>query len=110
MLLQLPHAGESYKAVIVSIPQAVGVVATVNETVNSNGSTNYLGFNTASGRCCCNTIINAVKALQLPVSIPQAVGVVATLEMSYIWKLIHVSIPQAVGVVATTERSFCCFN
>ena len=36
----------------VSIPRAVGVVATVD--ILSSKVLSY-GFNTASGRCCCNT-------------------------------------------------------
>ena len=36
----------------VSIPQAVGAVAT--RDLESGMIKNVLGFNTASGRCCCN--------------------------------------------------------
>ena len=39
-------------------------------------------FNTASGRCCCNSLdLNLQRNGKLKVSIPQAVGVVATLNI-----------------------------
>ena len=38
---------------IVSIPQAVGAVAT--EVVMAAGMELQVRFNTASGRCCCNS-------------------------------------------------------
>ena len=42
-----------------------------------------LGFNTASGRCCCNRAkFNANVEMIIFVSIPQAVGVVATKNTS----------------------------
>ena len=65
-----------------------------------------MGFNTASGRYCCNAIMSGdttiVNAL---VSIPQAVGTVATSNdrlLSFVAP-ISVSIPQAVGTVATVK-------
>ena len=62
-------------------------------------------FNTASGRCCCNT--RKSSRLRDPwVSIPQAVGAVATLQNHDNYhENDFVSIPQAVGAVATFSRS-----
>ena len=62
----------------VSIPQAVGVVATrfaVKEELLDKWR-----FNTAGGRCCCNGQRNLLRHIlkDTGVSIPQAVGVVAT--------------------------------
>ena len=39
----------------VSIPQAVGVVAT-HWLQNKEKAQEIIGFNTASGRCCCNDV------------------------------------------------------
>ena len=67
--------GASY--VGVSIPQAVSAVATP-EGVEVNAGD--IGFNTASGKCCCNVLVmmkKALKSLKI-VSIPQAVSAVAT--------------------------------
>ena len=61
----------------VSIPQAVSTVATV--TSPDVLSTGTLGFNTASGKYCCNYIKKiGVEHYALLVSIPQAVSTVAT--------------------------------
>ena len=61
---------------IVSIPQAGSTVAT-QLLVKSNDFTN--GFNTASGKYCCNPFINPDGAKRFKkVSIPQAVSTVAT--------------------------------
>ena len=61
---------------IVSIPQAVGTVATFK---SDNVEPIFKGFNTASGRYCCNLIMTHADILELLlVSIPQAVGTVAT--------------------------------
>ena len=62
----------------VSIPQAVGTVAT--KMLRSQFGDDIESFNTASGRHCCNyPIAYAMKTRTLPdVSIPQAVGTVAT--------------------------------
>ena len=62
-----------------------------------------VGFNTASGKCCCNwTFVHIVEVLFEMVSIPQAVSAVATLEKTYNKSLKSaVSIPQAVSAVAT---------
>ena len=72
----------------VSIPQAVGTVATVVGNVN--------------GEC-----------ISIHVSIPQAVGTVATAEF-YLMSSSYarVSIPQAVGTVATDDigGSTACFE
>ena len=61
----------------VSIPQAVGTVATVLAGEKKfeliSGS-----FNTASGRYCCNLTTESRRKNALNVSIPQAVGTVAT--------------------------------
>ena len=65
---------------------------------------NWLSFNTASGRCCCNLHCIQLNLRDFSfVSIPQAVGVVATFNRKneYDASFIRVSIPQAVGVVAT---------
>ena len=64
--------------ILVSIPQAVGVVATqISLTIDFLKS---FSFNTASGRCCCNVQLRKQIKLKVSgfVSIPQAVGVVAT--------------------------------
>ena len=62
-----------------------------------------LGFNTASGRCCCNSIFDVDGVEIFKVSIPQAVGAVATDQLFFSVgnQLRKVSIPQAVGAVAT---------
>ena len=60
----------------VSIPQAVGVVATPGVFAIDVGD--IIRFNTASGRCCCNPSKLSWTVLITAVSIPQAVGVVAT--------------------------------
>ena len=61
----------------VSIPQAVGAVATLIEDYRIEELSE--SFNTASGRCCCNAvIISFILSDTAPVSIPQAVGAVAT--------------------------------
>ena len=63
------------------------------------------GFNTASGKCCCNCQENQNSwAELLSVSIPQAVSAVATSICMFIISLniiFKVSIPQAVSAVAT---------
>ena len=65
---------------IVSIPQAVGTVATISIDVHGEG--------------------------RIPVSIPQAVGTVATISIDVHGEgRIPVSIPQAVGTVATIWRN-----
>ena len=77
---------------VVSIPQAVGTVAT-------------------------NGILCGIKSVVM-VSIPQAVGTVATrrFKNESIKRNEPVSIPQAVGTVATTSKSLAdkkvlnCFN
>ena len=62
---------------MVSIPQAVGAVATLYE--KRSKYFHRTGFNTASGRCCCNRREELKKARAFcAVSIPQAVGAVAT--------------------------------
>ena len=63
---------------MVSIPQAVGVVATC--LVKKEEILFLMCFNTASGRCCCNnsSIYTSTAERAFCVSIPQAVGVVAT--------------------------------
>ena len=60
----------------VSIPQAVSAVATID--LKSQRIYKGFGFNTASGKCCCN--IREIKATEVSaeVSIPQAVSAVAT--------------------------------
>ena len=63
------------------------------------------GFNTASGRHCCNKRREELKKARAfcAVSIPQAVGTVATAKRKELneHKVVVVSIPQAVGTVAT---------
>ena len=62
----------------VSIPQAVGVVAT-KDGYGEDIKSATLCFNTAGGRCCCNaTAVLGGATVYVAVSIPQAVGVVAT--------------------------------
>ena len=61
----------------VSIPQAVGTVAT--RIIRPTIGTNCVCFNTASGRYCCNCLSLLGHCDILVVSIPQAVGTVATL-------------------------------
>ena len=62
----------------VSIPQAVSTVATVTLD-DAWPNNNRLGFNTASGKYCCNQLQYSpcLNQIQL-VSIPQAVSTVAT--------------------------------
>ena len=65
------------------------------------------GFNTASGKHCCNETINSIIVdanKNSSVSIPQAVSTVATLRKSYLGTMrsVRVSIPQAVSTVATS--------
>ena len=70
---------ENAEGVVVSIPQAVGTVATTVPPAYTN---------------------------VIPVSIPQAVGTVATKPIGLITREVRpVSIPQAVGTVATSKRS-----
>ena len=122
MLLQRIGSFEEEKTLkVVSIPQAVGAVATINFLLAISLE---ICFNTASGRCCCNTLFNSPLKYYF-VSIPQAVGAVATgilesgdtttacfntasgrcccnlFTIIYFKILMEVSIPQAVGAVAT---------
>ena len=64
----------------------------------------FEGFNTASGKYCCNSLKQNLLRLNQKVSIPQAVSTVAT-NSSYIvcstYDVEKVSIPQAVSTVAT---------
>ena len=67
-----------------------------------------LGFNTASGKHCCNDEKGGLLREGEVVSIPQAVSTVATnavLEDNSRFKSDHVSIPQAVSTVATNMSS-----
>ena len=68
------------------------------------------GFNTASGRYCCNLYNCPIRGnWNVHVSIPQAVGTVATnlnFQKIISGKSSLVSIPQAVGTVATGEYVF----
>ena len=98
------------------IPQAVGTVAT--SSYINRGSCNYICFNTASGRYCCNKSdplhnINSIESFNT------ASGrYCCNLErrLSYFLCCYAVSIPQAVGTVATriirpTIGTNCvCFN
>ena len=60
----------------VSIPQAVSTVATLVLTI---ATVMAVGFNTASGKYCCNGRLSQLKRLRWQhVSIPQAVSTVAT--------------------------------
>ena len=64
----------------VSIPQAVSTVATMRKVIVTVMA--VVGFNTASGKYCCNTkdiVMLSILALRT-VSIPQAVSTVATYE------------------------------
>ena len=85
----------------VSIPQAVGTVATILILAGLE-SNQWTCFNTASGRHCCNDEYGNMVVPFVQVSIPQAVGTVATNIGEYKKKqFLYVSIPQAVGTVAT---------
>ena len=60
------------------------------------------GFNTASGKCCCNLTPAKVADHVIKVSIPQAVSAVATVKFNKgVSEEGIVSIPQAVSAVAT---------
>ena len=61
----------------VSIPQAVGAVATDADSAEDREQFKRC-FNTASGRCCCNKQDSSIAKTASLVSIPQAVGAVAT--------------------------------
>ena len=64
----------------------------------------FEGFNTASGKYCCNdTNTTYLLPIACSVSIPQAVSTVATDEqIAHICeRRFYVSIPQAVSTVAT---------
>ncbi len=68
-----------------------------NVKVNGN-----VGFNTASGKHCCNELTHGSKNDTWVVSIPQAVSTVATFFFYFILATVFdVSIPQAVSTVAT---------
>ena len=65
------------------------------------------GFNTASGKYCCNIIyLKEIPKGSSWVSIPQAVSTVATTYKisRNIYAKLEVSIPQAVSTVATELR------
>ena len=64
------------------------------------------GFNTASGKYCCNNIYQYIRNLYHGVSIPQAVSTVATSMSDVLESALGVSIPQAVSTVATCWRWF----
>ena len=87
--------------ILVSIPQAVGTVATVkNFPFVLRGS--FRGFNTASGRYCCNAArTSLVRLLIQKVSIPQAVGTVATNKRNGISSRYGISFNTASG-------RYCC--
>ena len=76
MLLQPSLPDEEFGNYEVSIPQAVGAVATNKLIKYCAGK--IVGFNTASGRCCCNQRGENYEQEIKSVSIPQAVGAVAT--------------------------------
>ena len=65
-------------------------------------------FNTASGKHCCNILVNGVVVGKFDcplVSIPQAVSTVATLkDLNMLLVVTNVSIPQAVSTVATYKH------
>ena len=70
----------------------------------------YLGFNTASGKYCCNVDkFGVVKDEDISVSIPQAVSTVATKGCRICKRTWSVSIPQAVSTVATETCSGCTY-
>ena len=57
MLLQLKNSYHLHKDTMqVSIPRAVGVVATYRNAIKH--LVIFVSFNTASGRCCCNVLGN----------------------------------------------------
>ena len=65
-------------AIPVSIPQAVSAVATAKKPFYEYRIVTP-GFNTASGKCCCNFYIRDIfMPFIIIVSIPQAVSAVAT--------------------------------
>ena len=67
------------------------------------------GFNTASGKYCCNFTKKEAELLAKVVSIPQAVSTVAT-PMPWVGLMYPtVSIPQAVSTVATGSYHGCRF-
>ena len=71
-----------------------------------------MGFNTASGKCCCNIILQAIMVAINSVSIPQAVSAVATenTKGKVLVKDAGVSIPQAVSAVATPALKLLIIN
>ena len=88
----------------VSIPQAVGVVATwLSEKQKLDAS---VGFQYRERQVLLQPFVfRAFFFLLGFVSIPRAVGVVATLFRAFFFMLGYVvSIPRAVGVVATFNR------
>ena len=67
------------------------------------------GFNTASGKYCCNIIyLKEIPKGSSWVSIPQAVSTVATTYKisRNIYAKLEVSIPQAVSTVATYQDCY----
>ena len=66
-----------------------------------------MGFNTASGKYCCNMKVSIAQAIGIiMVSIPQAVSTVATsISVTNDSCQSIVSIPQAVSTVATNEQT-----
>ena len=50
----------------------------------------FVCFNTASGKCCCNSDAVAIRCYSIMVSIPQAVSAVATVEALYVYHLVDI--------------------
>ena len=66
-----------------------------------------VGFNTASGKHCCNYAEFIENVFVSGVSIPQAVSTVATgVILKMLMQLEKVSIPQAVSTVATCKMHY----
>ena len=83
----------------VSIPQAVSTVATgaiVNVVVSD-----VEGFNTASGKYCCNCLTLLQKTGVIKVSIPQAVSTVATGNMVF-------NLMYCQSSFNTASGKYCC--
>ena len=86
---------------MVSIPQAVGTVATETDAL----VVEVPCFNTASGRHCCNVVGKYVgENTAKLVSIPQAVGTVATAQGKDAWYWMRLA------SFNTASGRHCCNN
>ena len=91
--------------ILVSIPQAVSTVATHKKPISVHVSSEMGGFNTASGKYCCNSteIDDKYQRRMATVSIPQAVSTVATAGENLRAKIVDFSFNTASG-------KYCCNN